>query len=144
MIEHKIDGPSAWRRGDLSSEDYRIALSGAALDEIRHAADELRRFPLPIILRRPEEFAVPACRAAMAEVRRILDKGVRFATTAAAPIRGDEGAQEPSGSKPRSRVGLGLDPVGGDASKGLLRQHEYLAPAGNLQNRRAGLWLALG
>jgi hypothetical protein len=83
---NSIGGPSAWRRGDLSAEDYRIALSGAALDEIRHAADELRRFPLPTILRGPSEFAMAACRTAMAEVRRILDKGVRFAIVERLPL----------------------------------------------------------
>jgi Taurine catabolism dioxygenase TauD, TfdA family len=81
-----IAGPSAWRRGDLRSEDYRVALSAAALDEIRRAADELRQFPLPTILRLPREFDLPACRAAMAEVRRILDNGVRFAIVDRLPL----------------------------------------------------------
>jgi hypothetical protein len=86
VLTNSIDGPSAWRRGDLRSEDYRIALSGTALDEIRRAADDLRQFPLPTILRRPEEFAMLACRAAMAEVRRILDAGVRFAIVDRLPL----------------------------------------------------------
>ena len=85
-MANSIDGPSAWRRDDLSTEDYRIALSGAALDEIRRAADELREFPLPAILRRPEEFSLPHCRAAMGEVRRILDRGVRFAIVDRLPL----------------------------------------------------------
>ena len=85
-MANSIEAPSAWQRGGLRTEDYRIALSGAALDEIRRAADELRQFPLPTILRRPEEFAMAACRAAMAEVRRILDKGVRFAIVDRLPL----------------------------------------------------------
>jgi len=85
-LANSIDGPSAWRRADLRTEDYRVALSGAALDEIRRAADELREFPLPTILRRPEEFAMPACRAAMEEVRRVLDAGVRFAIVDRLPL----------------------------------------------------------
>ena len=48
-----IDGPSAWRRADLRSEDYRIDLSSACLDEIRHLADAFRAGPLPTIVRRP-------------------------------------------------------------------------------------------
>jgi hypothetical protein len=91
-LANSIDGPSAWRRGDLRTEDYRVALPGAALDEIRRAADELREFPLPTILRRPEEFAMPACRAAMAEVRRILASGVRFAIVDRLPL-GEIGAE---------------------------------------------------
>src|SRR5579863_2685503 len=81
-----IEGPIAWRRGELRSEDYRIDLSAVALDEIRRAADELREFPLPTILRRPDEFDMPLCRAALAEVRRILDRGVRFAIVDRLPL----------------------------------------------------------
>ena len=86
MLANSIDGPSAWRRADLRTEDYRVALSGAALDEIGRAADELREFPLPTILRRPEEFAMAACRAAMEEVRRVLASGVRFAIVDRLPL----------------------------------------------------------
>jgi hypothetical protein len=85
-LANSIDGPSAWRRGDLCPEDYRIALSGAALDEIRRTAEELREFPLPAILRLPHEFDMAACRAAMGEVRRILDSGVRFAIVDRLPL----------------------------------------------------------
>ena len=85
-MANSIDAPSVWRRSDLRTEDYRVALSGAALDEIRRAADELREFPLPTILRRPEDFTLPHCGAAMDEVRRILDKGVRFAIVDRLPL----------------------------------------------------------
>ena len=86
MTDITIEGPSAWRRADLCTEDYRIALSGAALDEIRRAADELRAFPLPTILRRPDELDMPACRAAMKEARRVLGSGVRFAIVDRLPL----------------------------------------------------------
>ncbi|MGC2414339.1 MAG: TauD/TfdA family dioxygenase [Stellaceae bacterium] len=86
MTPTAIAGPSVWRRGDLVTEDHRIALSPAALDEIRRAADELRQFPLPTILRLPHEFDMPACRAAMEEVRYILDEGVRFAIVDRLPL----------------------------------------------------------
>jgi hypothetical protein len=85
-LTNPIIGPSAWRRGDLRTEDYRIALSGPCLDEIRRVADELREFPLPTILRRPDEFDMAACQAAMAAVRRILDSGVRFAIVDHLPL----------------------------------------------------------
>jgi hypothetical protein len=49
-----IAGPSAWRRCDVRSEDYRIELSSACLDEIRRAADELRGYPLPTIVLGPD------------------------------------------------------------------------------------------
>lgn len=85
-MTNPIEGPSAWRRGELRSADYRIALSGACLDEIGRLADELRAYPLPAILRRPDEFDLPHCQAAMAEVRRMLDHGVRFAIVDRLPL----------------------------------------------------------
>jgi alpha-ketoglutarate-dependent taurine dioxygenase len=81
-----IDGPSAWLGCDVRPEDYRVALSTACGDEIRRTVDELRAFPLPIIVLRPEDFAMPACRAAMARVRHILDGGVRFAIVDRLPL----------------------------------------------------------
>jgi hypothetical protein len=86
MIDHTIAGPSAWRRGDIRSEDYRVELSGACLDEIRRVADEIRAYPLPTILRTPEEYDLRHCRAAMAQVRQILKQGVRFAVVDRLPL----------------------------------------------------------
>jgi hypothetical protein len=43
-------------------------------------------FPLPTILRGPDEFDLPHCRAAMARVRGILDDGVRFAIVDRLPL----------------------------------------------------------
>src|SRR5215472_14169937 len=60
-----IEGPSAWVGCDVQTEDYRVELSAACRDEIRHAVDELRTYPLPTIVLRPEDFAMPACRAEM-------------------------------------------------------------------------------
>src|SRR5437763_9092208 len=81
-----IDGASAWRRDTLRPDDYRVVFPAACLDEIRRLADELREFPLPTILRRPEEFDLPHCRAAMAQVRGVLDGGVRFAIVDRLPL----------------------------------------------------------
>jgi hypothetical protein len=86
MAGTTIHGASAWRRSDLHTDNYRVGLTGACLDEIRRAADELRQFPLPTIVRRPDEFELPACRAAIAEVRRILRRGVRFAIVDRLPL----------------------------------------------------------
>ena len=81
-----IDGPSAWRRADLRGEDYRVDLPSACLDEIRELADQFRARLMPTIVRRPEEFDLPHCRAAMAEVRHILRSGVRFAIVDRLPL----------------------------------------------------------
>jgi hypothetical protein len=81
-----IEAASAWRRADLRPEDYLITLSPACIEEIVRLAEELRRFPLPTIVRRPEEFEPPHCRAAMAATKRILEQGVRFAIVDRLPL----------------------------------------------------------
>jgi hypothetical protein len=93
ILSIQIEGPSAWSRRDLRSEDHRIVLSSACLDEIRRTADALRRFPLPTVVRDPAEFELPHCRAAMGEVTRILQRGVRFAIVDRLPL-GEIGEQQ--------------------------------------------------
>jgi alpha-ketoglutarate-dependent taurine dioxygenase len=86
MIQHTIDGASAWRRADISGEDYRVVLDGPCLDEIRRVVDDIRAHPLPTILHTPADFDMTNCHAAMAEVRRILKEGVRFAVVDRLPV----------------------------------------------------------
>ena len=85
-MNQPITGASAWVRSDIRTEDYLIELSADCLDEIRRAADEIRAFPLPTILRQPDDSAMPACRQAMALVRQILDHGRRFAIIDRLPL----------------------------------------------------------
>ena len=81
-----IPAPGAWTRRDVRDEDFRVALSPACLDEITRALDRLKANRLPTLLLDPAEFDLPACRAAMARVRDILDTGVRFALVDRLPI----------------------------------------------------------
>src|SRR5262249_31393351 len=81
-----IEGPSTWAGRDVGPADYRVELSAACRDEIHRAADELRAFPLPTVVVRPDDFAMPACRGQMARVRHILDRGVRFAIVDRLPV----------------------------------------------------------
>jgi hypothetical protein len=81
-----ITGASAWVGRNVQPEGYQVELSAACYDEIRHTVDELRAFPLPTIVLRPEDFAMSACREQMARVRRILDHGVRFAIVDRLPV----------------------------------------------------------
>ena len=86
MIDHRIESASAWRSADIKTEDYRVALNEGCLDEIRRVADDIRAYPLPTILRSPADFDMTNCHAAMAEVRRILKQGVRFAVVDRLPV----------------------------------------------------------
>jgi Taurine catabolism dioxygenase TauD, TfdA family len=81
-----IDGLSAWVRRDVRPEDWRVELCAACLDEIRRVVDELRTYPLPTIVLGADDFAMPACREAMARVRGILARGVRFAIVERLPM----------------------------------------------------------
>jgi len=81
-----IEGPSAWVGRNIRAEDYRVELASASLDEIHRAVDEMRAYPLPTIVLRPEDFTMPACRQQMARVRHILDHGVRFAIVDRLPV----------------------------------------------------------
>jgi len=81
-----INGASAWVGCDIRSEDYRVELSAASHDEIRRTVDEIRAYPLPTIVLRPEDFSMPACREQMAQVRGILDHSVRFAIVDRLPV----------------------------------------------------------
>jgi len=86
MIDHRIEGASAWRRADIKEADYRVTLDDACLDEIRRVVDEIRAHPLPTILRTPADFDMTNCHTAMAEVRHILKHGVRFAVVDRLPV----------------------------------------------------------
>ena len=55
IVPERITGASAWRRDDLGTDNYLIPLTGECLDEIRRVAEELRQFPLPAIVRRPDD-----------------------------------------------------------------------------------------
>jgi alpha-ketoglutarate-dependent taurine dioxygenase len=83
-MNNPIKGASTWVRSDVRPEEYRIDLSAACLDEICRAVDEIRAFPLPTILRAPDDFPMPACRRAMSRVRYILDQ--RFAIVDRLPV----------------------------------------------------------
>src|SRR5258708_2154334 len=86
VLDRVITGRSAWARADVRENDYRVTLSDAAQSELLEAARSLRRQPVPLLALRPDSFEMPACRAAMAEVRRILTEGIRFALLARLPM----------------------------------------------------------
>jgi hypothetical protein len=86
VLDQPIVGRQAWTGADVRDADYRVALSEAARRELLAAAESLRRQPVPLLALRPDSFALPACRAAMEEVRSILTHGTRFALLDRLPI----------------------------------------------------------
>src|SRR5438105_1594443 len=86
VLDRLITGRSAWTRTDVREHDYRVTLSDAAQSELLDAARTLRRQPVPLLALRSDSFEMPACRAAIEEVRRILTQGIRFALLARLPM----------------------------------------------------------
>src|SRR5271163_2712975 len=86
VIDRVLTGREAWRAADLTAADWRVVLDPAAHDEILAAAAILRRQPMPMLALRPDDFALPACRSAMARVSEILRGGVRFVLVERLPI----------------------------------------------------------
>src|SRR5262245_48267211 len=85
-MDTPIDGPGAWVASDVRPDEYWIELSVGCLDEIRRAVDEIRAYPLPTVLRAPDDCAMPSCRREMARVRDVLDRGRRFAIVDRLPL----------------------------------------------------------
>ena len=86
ILDRTIAGRAAWTRANIAAGDYRVTLSDAAHRELLHAAATLRRQPVPLLALRADSFDLPACRAAMEEVRRILTEGIRFALLSRLPV----------------------------------------------------------
>jgi len=78
LLDQPIAGRQAWTRADVRDSDYRVPLSDTARCELLEAAATLRRQPVPLLALRADSLDLPACRAAMAEVRARLTDGLRF------------------------------------------------------------------
>ena len=76
----------AWTRDTIEPADWTVTLPTAALAELRAVLAELRRAPLPTFLLDPADFALDACRATMAEVRRVTQDGPMFAVLDRLPM----------------------------------------------------------
>ena len=86
VCEREVTGAIAWTRGALGPGAGRVPLSAACLAEIDAAVAAMRANPLPTLALAPQDFDLPACRAAMAEVKRALDDGVGFALLDRLPV----------------------------------------------------------
>jgi len=78
--------PQAWTRATIAPADWTVPLPDAAIRELLAVRDELRRAPVPTFLLDPRDFALDACRAAMAEVRRVTESGPMFAVLDRLPM----------------------------------------------------------
>jgi hypothetical protein len=86
IFDGEIEGPVAWKRADLRTEDWLLHLPQPALDEISRVVDTLRRQAVPTLALRPDSFAMPACRAVMAKASAMLRDGARIALVRGMPM----------------------------------------------------------
>ena len=78
--------PQAWTRATIAPADWTVSLDDRAIGELLAVRDELRRAPVPTFLLDPRDYALDACRAAMAEVRRVTRSGPMFAVLDRLPM----------------------------------------------------------
>ena len=86
MLDHEVTDRRAWTRDGVSAADWTVPLPEAALVELRGLAASLARQPLPVLVLSPEDFTLPACRAAIARIRSILDDGIGVAVLDRLPL----------------------------------------------------------
>jgi alpha-ketoglutarate-dependent taurine dioxygenase len=68
-----------WRGDTLPDEAGRVALPADVERELDRVVAALERDPLPLLLLRPDDFALDAARAFMRTVKRTIDEGPGFA-----------------------------------------------------------------
>ena len=78
--------PQAWTRATIGPADWTVTLDDRAIGELLIVRDELRRAPVPTFLLDPKDYALDACRAAIAEVRRVTASGPMFAVLDRLPM----------------------------------------------------------
>ena len=86
MLEQPFSSPMTWDAKTLLTDEGRIDLDGACLAELDQAAAELRDNPLPVEVLMPDDFDLPACRAAMAQAHAQIYNGIGFAIIDRVPV----------------------------------------------------------
>ena len=88
MLDHEITDRRAWTRETVRATDWTVTLGDAAITEVLALAATLDHQPLPVLMLSPDQFALGACREAMARVRAILRDGIGVALLDRLPLDG--------------------------------------------------------
>ncbi|HEY9635081.1 MAG TPA: TauD/TfdA family dioxygenase [Coleofasciculaceae cyanobacterium] len=86
ILDREIDNFHAWTRSTLSEADWLIPLSASCREELLGLLDFIRKHPLPVLLRHPNQFDMPQCRALMERIRQVLEQGVHHAVLDRLPL----------------------------------------------------------
>ena len=133
MLDHEITDRRAWTRETVRATDWTVTLGDAAITEILALAATLDRQPLPVLMLSPDQFAIAACRHAMARVRAILRDGIGVALVADSAGRLDPGAGH------RRLLGLGQLSRRGGAEVGWDDDYDVTTRP-PIRLRRRGSW----
>src|SRR6185295_9695568 len=86
MIGQALPERLLWRGDTLPDTAGRVALPADVEQELDRLVESLDRDPLPLLLLRPDDFALSASRAFMREVKRTIDDGPGFAIVDRLPV----------------------------------------------------------
>lgn len=86
MAEKDFDGPESWRGADLTPDDWTVSLDKSALAELAGVVARLRKHALPTLMLTPEMFDLAVVRETVAEIKRRLSEGRRFAVLGRLPL----------------------------------------------------------
>jgi hypothetical protein len=86
MLTNEIRDGRAWRRDDLSPQDWLVTLPPRGLEELETVLRQVRRDPLPTLLLSPDQFALSQCAEAMAAVRAKVSAGIGLAVLDRLPV----------------------------------------------------------
>lgn len=85
-IRDPPSGRLVWLGDDLSESDWLIDITDDALNEITSLAAFIQDNPLPMLQRRVDDVAIPACQRLISMMKSILDDGVGFAVLDRLPV----------------------------------------------------------
>ena len=74
ILGDQVDRRHAWLAADIEAETCVVGLDSAARDELLRITEQMRAEPLPVLLRGPEQFLIPALRDFMERARGLLDE----------------------------------------------------------------------
>ena len=78
MLSEQITDHRAWLSGNADPRSTVIALDEKARAETRNLVEALNSKPLPLFLRKPDDFPIPSWRRIMSQAKHMLDKGLGF------------------------------------------------------------------
>ncbi len=86
MLDAPVGEDRAWLAAQVDKHACVVKLDEAARDELMQISEQMQAEPLPMLLRGPEQFSMPALRDFMARVRRLLDGLVGIAVVDRMPM----------------------------------------------------------